>query len=78
MDATHLRQLRKAARLTQLELSQLTGIDRAKLSFAECGYVELTGLEVAEVRKAVASAAESNIARVRRALVQGNVHEVAV
>lgn len=64
----NLRALRRTARLTQLELSQRTGIDRAKLSFAECGYVQLNPDEAAAIKRAITEAAESHTARVREAL----------
>jgi transcriptional regulator with XRE-family HTH domain len=63
-----LRAIRRTARLTQLEVSRRTGIDRAKLSFAECGYVELSSDEQAAIRKAIAEAADNHAAQVRRAL----------
>jgi transcriptional regulator with XRE-family HTH domain len=65
---TGLRQLRKIARLTQIELSQRTGIDRTRLSFLECGYLSLTKEEESLIRKAIVEAAESHALRVRDAL----------
>jgi transcriptional regulator with XRE-family HTH domain len=65
---TGLRQLRKIARLTQIELSQRTGIDRTRLSFLECGYLSLTKEEESLIRKAITEATESHAARVRDAL----------
>jgi transcriptional regulator with XRE-family HTH domain len=68
MDSVQLRQLRKAARLTQLELSQRTGIERTRVSFAECDYVRLSNQEEVAVRRAVAESVESRSEQVRRAL----------
>lgn len=61
-----LRDLRKLAGVTQIELSLRTGIDRARLSFAENGYVELTADEQAQIRKLLARTAEASAAAVRR------------
>jgi len=63
-----LRPLRRIARLTQLELSQRTGIDRTRLSFAECGYISLSADEQTAIMRAVAEAAETHAASVRTAL----------
>jgi len=51
-----IRQLRRTARLTQVELANETGISRMKVSLAECGYVELTEAEEHLVRQAVRKA----------------------
>jgi len=63
-----LRRARQIARLTQLELSQRTGIDRAKLGLAECVYICLSEDEQAAIRRAVAEAAETHAASVRTSL----------
>jgi DNA-binding XRE family transcriptional regulator len=52
-----IREIRKAARLTQFHLSQLTGISRTRLSFAECGYLTLTLDELQRIETAARSAA---------------------
>jgi transcriptional regulator with XRE-family HTH domain len=46
-----IRKVRRTARLTQVQLSQLARISRMRLSFAECGYVELSEDERERVRK---------------------------
>jgi len=48
-----IRQLRRTGRLTQFEVSQRTGIDRTRLSFAECGYLQLTGDEEQAIKRAI-------------------------
>jgi hypothetical protein len=55
------------ARLTQIELAQFTGINRVKLSFAECHYVTLTAQEESSIRKAIAKAVENQALRIRDA-----------
>jgi DNA-binding XRE family transcriptional regulator len=62
-----IRELRRMARLTQIELAHLTGINRVKLSFAECHYVTLTAQEESSIREAIAEAVESQALRVRNA-----------
>jgi hypothetical protein len=62
-----IRELRRMARLTQIELAHLTGINRVKLSFAECHYVTLTAQEEASIRKAITEAVDSHALRVRDA-----------
>jgi transcriptional regulator with XRE-family HTH domain len=68
MEATNLRRIRKAVRMTQLELSQKTGIERARLSFAECGYVFLSGNEEAAIRRAITETAASRAEQMQSAL----------
>ncbi len=65
-----LRQLRRSARLTQFELAQRTGINRVRLSFAECGYTVLSRAEQDAIRTAIAGAAKSHTDRIRRALAE--------
>jgi transcriptional regulator with XRE-family HTH domain len=63
-----IRLLRKTARLTQLELAQQTGISRVRLSFAECGYCELTHEEVARIQEAIAKEPGRRADRIRVAV----------
>ena len=48
-----IRKLRRAARLTQLELCLKSGISRMRLSLAECGYVELRPEEIEAIHRTV-------------------------
>ena len=45
-----LRELRRMADLTQIELAQQCGVSRVKLSLAECGQIELSPNEDNVVR----------------------------
>jgi transcriptional regulator with XRE-family HTH domain len=61
-----IKKLRKLSGLTQIELAVLAGIDRMRLSFAECKYIELNVKEQSAVRKAIAEAAARNAERATR------------
>lgn len=50
-----IRERRKKARMTQMELAQRTGIDRSRLSQAECGYRELRLDELELISRAIAA-----------------------
>ncbi len=65
-----VKDLRNAARLTQIELAQRSGIERTRLSLAECGYLSLTDEEASSILRAIAEAAEARILSVRQALAQ--------
>ena len=60
-----IRQLRKAARLTQIELAQQTGISRVRLSLAECDYVKLSHKELDLIQKVIAREPRRRQARIR-------------
>lgn len=64
----NIRELRRMARLSQVEVAALTGICRVRLSFAECNYMTLKPEEESAIRKAIAEAVELNAASVRQAL----------
>ncbi len=66
----NIREVRRVARLTQIELAQLANINRVRLSFAECHYLSLTAEEEASICKAISEATERNAALVRRVLVE--------
>lgn len=68
-----IREMRRIVGLTQVELAVRSGIDRTRLSFAECGYVELSAEEKAAIKNAISKAAEKmalsatrNAERIRR------------
>jgi transcriptional regulator with XRE-family HTH domain len=54
--AMTIRKLRQLAGLTQLELARDAGVDRAKLSLVESGYIAFGKNETAAVRKAAVNA----------------------
>lgn len=63
---TDVRQLRRAARITQYELAERTGISRMRLSLAECGYVSLTTAELNAVESATVSSAQDRLQELSR------------
>ena len=63
-----IRELRKAARITQWELASRTGISRMRLSLAECGYVALTATELAAIQTTTLAIAEARV----HGLIRGN------
>ncbi len=63
-----LHTVRRAAGLSQSALAAQTGISRPRLSAAECGYLELSEEEIANIRAAVAAEPERRAARIRQAL----------
>jgi hypothetical protein len=70
----NIREVRRAVRLTQLELSHHTGIERTRLSFAECGYVRLSEAEEAAIRRVVAKTVENVAEKVRGVLRDNGEH----
>ena len=63
-----VREMRKAARMTQMALAARTGIDRARICFAENGYVNLRYEENDAIRKAIAEEFKERIADQRQTL----------
>jgi transcriptional regulator with XRE-family HTH domain len=56
----NLKELRKAAGLTQQHLGQLTNISRIRICHAELGLMKLTRDEVATIRKALVSVSKKS------------------
>jgi len=67
-DGMDLRQLRKMAGLTQWELAQRCGVSRMRLSLAECGQVELSAEEEADVRGVLLEVIKARAAQLRGVL----------
>ena len=63
-----IKELRKAARVSQVEIAVKAGIHRARLSAAECGYIQLTPSEEHKIRHAITEAANRQVESVRNAL----------
>jgi transcriptional regulator with XRE-family HTH domain len=61
-----VRQLRRAARMTQYELAERTGISRMRLSLAECGYISLTIAELSAIEDATVSSAQDRLQELSR------------
>jgi transcriptional regulator with XRE-family HTH domain len=74
----NLKQLRKMAALTQLELAQRCGVSRMKLSLAECGYVDLYPEELAGVHKTLLDAIEKRDAQLRGVLSAEHLSDASV
>lgn len=66
---TTIKELRKAGRLTQLQLSKLTGINQVRLSFAECGYLQLRKDEKTAIVKTVADAIDKQATFAKTTLI---------
>jgi hypothetical protein len=52
-EGMEIRQKRRDARITQVELALKTGICRSRLSLAECGYIKLRADELGSIDEAV-------------------------
>jgi transcriptional regulator with XRE-family HTH domain len=63
-----IRELRTMANLTQFEVAKKSGLDRTRLSLAECGHVTLSHEEEVAVRKALLDHIESRAAQLRDVL----------
>jgi transcriptional regulator with XRE-family HTH domain len=61
---TNIQKMRKAAKLSQYELAQRCGINRTRLSLAECGYTELRPVEESAIRAAIADIIKERLADV--------------
>ncbi len=60
----NLRELRRMAGWTQAKASRATGINRAKLSQAECGEIQLSEQEEAAVRRVLIVAMRDRAAKI--------------
>ena len=63
-----LRELRRMAGWTQAKASKASGINRAKLSQAECGEVELNADEAAAIRRVLLRAVRQRAERINGVL----------
>jgi transcriptional regulator with XRE-family HTH domain len=63
-----LREIRRMAGWTQAKASRATGINRAKLSQAECGEVELSTEEDAAIRRVLIRAIRRRVDRINGVL----------
>lgn len=63
-----LRELRRMAGWTQAKASRTSGINRAKLSQAECGEIELSAKEQAAVRRVLLGAIRDRVDRINSVL----------
>lgn len=68
--ALDLSQIRRAARVSQVELAALTGIARTRLSAAERGYITLTEAEVGAIRRVIAGEPQRRARRIKEALIE--------
>jgi len=69
----NIREPRKAARLTQIEVAQRTCISRMRISLAECGYVNLTQDELAAIQTVIAEEPTRRANKIREAFTDGEV-----
>ncbi len=63
-----LKRLREIAGISQALLAKKSGIERTRLSAAECGYVSLTGGEKATIKRVLMRAVEDQQARLTSVL----------
>lgn len=63
-----LKRLRELAGLTQVDLAKRSGVDRARLSMAECGHVVLSSREKELVRSILLRALEGHSVKLRAEL----------
>lgn len=63
-----LKRLREIAGISQAYLAKKSGIERTRLSAAECGYVSLTEGEKATIKRELMRAVESQQARLTSAI----------
>jgi len=68
-----LRELRRMADWTQARASRLSGINRAKLSQAECGEVELEPQEDATLRTVLLRAIRNRADRISAVLISSGI-----
>lgn len=62
-----LRKIRRAARITQYELAEKTGISRMRLSLAECNYICLTPEEMRAIERATLADVQERLKELSRA-----------
>jgi len=62
-----LRKIRRAARITQYELAEKTGISRMRLSLAECNYICLTPEEMSAIERATLADVQERLKELSRA-----------
>lgn len=60
--------LRRAARISQVELSERARISRPRLSAAECNYIKLTPAELLRIHQVITGEPERRAERIRAAL----------
>ena len=65
-----LKKLRDLSGLTQMQLSRLSEIDRARLSLAESGQVKLNSIEADAVRRVLLQEMEKRASRIREELAR--------
>ncbi len=61
-----VRKLRRAARMTQYELANRTGISRMKLSLIECGYHKPSAEEMVAIQRATVADAQERLEELNR------------
>lgn len=71
-----LRELRRMAGWTQAKASRASGINRAKLSQAECGEIELSTEEDAAIRRVLLRAIRDRVDRINGVLAEAKPEPV--
>jgi len=68
-----LQNIRRAARISQVELSRRAEISRPRLSAAENGYLELTTDELRRIHAVVSEEPSRRAERIRQAFTEGTL-----
>jgi len=71
-----VQKIRRAARMSQVELSKRTQISRPRLSAAENGYLELTQDELRSIQSVIAEEPRRCADKIREALTDGGMFAV--
>jgi transcriptional regulator with XRE-family HTH domain len=71
-----LRELRQMADWTQTRTARASGINRAKISQAECGEIDLSPTEDAAVRRVLLAAIRDRAVRIEGVLAGANAEAV--
>ncbi len=71
-----VQKIRRAARMSQVELARRTRISRPRLSAAENGYLELRDEELAVIQAVIAGEPTRRASKIREALTDGGMFAV--
>lgn len=73
----NLRNLRALSGLSQIEAAKRSGVERSRLSLAECGHVELEGEQMESLTKVLRSGIQARAKRYEKVLRSASATEVS-